>query len=314
MMHPFLILTTKRIRHASAALLALLLSTVTAQALDLPLPKESTRIKEVDYPKQVYPILIGPYGTDSSKLREINAAKRLNIWRFTQNIPRYQLSLIWREALEAQGFETLYNCAQRSCGGYDFRRQLDLALMPDLPVDLRDFAYLAMEGEEGALTLFFAGIGEAQRVALSFYPAQTLGDEPPEAAAPLRTIPHIGISPPLGLQGAGRLVLQGLEFSSGSASVSDPQNTLESLAQQLKDTPEQRIALVGHSDMVGGYEGNLRLSRARAASVAQLLQQRYGINAGRIDVYGVAYLAPIAENATDEGRQMNRRVEVVFLQ
>ena len=74
-----------------------------------------------------------------------------------------------------------------------------------------------------------------------------------------------------------------------------------------------RIALVGHTDTVGGLEANINVSRARARSVRQRLIESYGIAEERLDAEGMGYLAPVASNLTAEGRDQNRRVEVVLL-
>jgi outer membrane protein OmpA-like peptidoglycan-associated protein len=68
---------------------------------------------------------------------------------------------------------------------------------------------------------------------------------------------------------------------------------------------------VGHTDSVGSLEANLALSRARAEAVVTALQARFGVAAGRAVPAGVGPLAPVASNATDAGRALNRRVEVV---
>jgi len=69
--------------------------------------------------------------------------------------------------------------------------------------------------------------------------------------------------------------------------------------------------VVGHTDNVGSYETNLSLSKRRADAVVAALNTEYGINAGRLTANGVASLAPVAVNTTDEGRAKNRRVELV---
>ena len=70
--------------------------------------------------------------------------------------------------------------------------------------------------------------------------------------------------------------------------------------------------MVGHTDSVGGFDGNLALSRRRAEAVAAALVKDYGVAAGRLVGNGVASLAPVASNASEEGRAKNRRVELVL--
>ena len=116
------------------------------------------------------------------------------------------------------------------------------------------------------------------------------------------------------LQQTGRVALDDLSFASGSTTLSDQTSAdLSALAQWMTDNPASRIALVGHTDAVGGLEGNTRLARARAQAVARRLISDYGIASGRIEPQGIGYLAPRAPSTTSEGRAMNRRVEAVLL-
>jgi OOP family OmpA-OmpF porin len=74
-----------------------------------------------------------------------------------------------------------------------------------------------------------------------------------------------------------------------------------------------RVALVGHTDATGSLDANIALSRKRAASVKDRLVRAYGIAVSRLDAEGMGYLAPIASNLTQAGRDANRRVEAVLL-
>jgi outer membrane protein OmpA-like peptidoglycan-associated protein len=69
--------------------------------------------------------------------------------------------------------------------------------------------------------------------------------------------------------------------------------------------------LVGHTDASGSLAANIAVSERRAEAVAQVLIDRYGVDRDRVTAEGVGFLAPRATNQTEEGRQKNRRVEVV---
>ncbi len=84
---------------------------------------------------------------------------------------------------------------------------------------------------------------------------------------------------------------------------------LEDVARTLAREPRSLIDVVGHTDSVGSEAYNRELSERRAASVAEALVTR-GVAPGRIAVVGRGELEPIATNATPEGRQENRRVEL----
>jgi outer membrane protein OmpA-like peptidoglycan-associated protein len=74
-----------------------------------------------------------------------------------------------------------------------------------------------------------------------------------------------------------------------------------------------RVQVEGHTDSVGSDSYNLRLSERRAESVKQYLVQRFQIPSDRLVVRGFGKSQPIASNATPDGRDKNRRVEVVNL-
>jgi outer membrane protein OmpA-like peptidoglycan-associated protein len=110
----------------------------------------------------------------------------------------------------------------------------------------------------------------------------------------------------------GRVALYGIYFDTNKADVKpESKPALDEVAKLLKAEPGLRLHVVGHTDNQGGLEFNLGLSKRRADSVVAILVQNYGIAAGRLTANGVAYLAPVATNATEAGRAKNRRVELV---
>ena len=68
---------------------------------------------------------------------------------------------------------------------------------------------------------------------------------------------------------------------------------------------------VGHTDSQGAFDHNMDLSRRRAEAIAAELVKSHGIAQGRLRTAGVGFLAPVGPNATEDGRALNRRVELV---
>lgn len=87
--------------------------------------------------------------------------------------------------------------------------------------------------------------------------------------------------------------------------------TLNRLAKFLNENSQTRVLIEGHTDSRGATEYNEDLSRRRAAAVADALEIR-GVPAQRYNVVGRGEALPVANNETPEGRQRNRRVEIVF--
>ena len=87
------------------------------------------------------------------------------------------------------------------------------------------------------------------------------------------------------------------------------QRTLDQIAQTLINYPNTYVDVYGHTDSQGSDAYNLSLSQRRAQAVADYLVSR-GVNRARIATQGFGESQPIASNATPEGRQQNRRVEI----
>ncbi len=115
-----------------------------------------------------------------------------------------------------------------------------------------------------------------------------------------------------GLTSAGHIVVNGILFDTGKAEVKpESAAALQEVAKMLKADPKMRVYVVGHTDNVGVLASNVDLSKRRAASVAAELTAKYGIPADRLASYGDGPYAPIASNDSEDGRALNRRVELV---
>lgn len=110
------------------------------------------------------------------------------------------------------------------------------------------------------------------------------------------------------------LATQSVAFNSGSATLkTESYESLNAVAGLLADNPEIKLALSGYTDNTGNADNNLRLSGQRAAAVKTYLVEQ-GIAEDRITAEGFGVANPIADNATAEGRAINRRVEMKIIQ
>jgi outer membrane protein OmpA-like peptidoglycan-associated protein len=91
----------------------------------------------------------------------------------------------------------------------------------------------------------------------------------------------------------------------------EAQSVLGPVARLLRDDPERRVRIEGFSDDQGSVELSRRLSVRRAMSVRDALVN-LGVPAERVEVRGLGAALPLASNATDIGREMNRRVEILL--
>lgn len=102
-------------------------------------------------------------------------------------------------------------------------------------------------------------------------------------------------------------------FDTGKAEITQNGDVfIERVAKMLKDKTKANVAIEGHTDNVGGAALNQQLSDARARAVMNALAGK-GVPKSRMTVKGFGMTKPQADNATPEGRQANRRVEITVL-
>lgn len=110
----------------------------------------------------------------------------------------------------------------------------------------------------------------------------------------------------------GRANVYGILFNTDNADIkpqSQPQ--LAAIADLLTKNPGLRLDIVGHTDNQGAAGYNLKLSDLRAFSVVAELSLRYKIDRARLNPLGKGVSQPVASNADEAGRALNRRVELV---
>ena len=111
---------------------------------------------------------------------------------------------------------------------------------------------------------------------------------------------------------SGRAVLYGLQFDSDSVAIKPTsEETLAEITKLLRSQPQLRLLVVGHTDRQGTLGYNLDLSARRAKAVVDSLVNNHGVSSSRLEGHGVGYLSPLASNRSEEGRALNRRVELV---
>ncbi len=89
----------------------------------------------------------------------------------------------------------------------------------------------------------------------------------------------------------------------------DSYSDIENLAEFMKQYPQTATTVEGHTDSTGNAAYNQKLSERRAAAVRDTLVNQYGVEADRVNAVGYGKDRPVADNATNEGRAINRRVE-----
>ena len=302
-----------------------------AQGLTLDLPGNPRLLVEEITPRESIALPIGRFADDAVPLRIAEGEVTRQVWRVTgEGLSSLAITAALRSQLQAQGFAILLDCAASICGGFDFRRAVEVMPPPAMHVNLADFRYLSAEtiprgGVPERVGVLVSTTGQAANVQIIRVgesrdtPIAEPSPLPLGGAAPLRDegppVPDISAeSFALILERDGRVPLTDLAFETGAAQLASGSfASLQWVADYLAAHPTRRIALVGHTDTEGSLEVNIALSKRRAASVVERLSREYGVLRQQITAEGMGYLSPLAANLTPEGRSANRRVEAVLL-
>jgi outer membrane protein OmpA-like peptidoglycan-associated protein len=117
------------------------------------------------------------------------------------------------------------------------------------------------------------------------------------------------------LRESGNVVIRlvGMNFASGQAVIQPAHFALlTKVKEAIAMYPDAKISIEGYTDAYGTDEANLKLSQARADAVAQYLLANSNLAAGNVEALGFGETNPIANNETKEGREKNRRIDVVI--
>ena len=303
-----------------AAFLGAALLSAASGAAALDMPAGAQLAAETRRTGGSYAVLVAGVQNGAVPMTTLRGPVLRQAWHLPDSgLTPYQVIDHIRASAAADGFYPAFDCETDLCGGFDFRFAIDVMDAPDIFVNLRDFHFATLlRGPEGApdaaMTVLASRTQERLYVQIATVNrAATLAPTPAQPPVPVQSPSE----DPLGLGALlsnGHVALDGLEFDTGAAALgAGPFEVLGALAALLTDNPGLQVALVGHTDSVGALEGNIALSRQRAEAVRARLIERYGIDGSRMEAEGMGYLAPRASNLTPEGREANRRVEVILL-
>jgi OmpA-OmpF porin, OOP family len=216
-----------------------------------------------------------------------------------------EVSRNFETQLAKAGFETLLACDTDACGGIPFSEAVEALPVPQMWVDGFNYHYYAGHKSDGGRETYASVIvsennGEVT-AQLTVAELGAIQNKMVDAAAMAK-----------GLGDTGHIALYGIYFDTDKAVIKpESRPTLEQIAKLLTGQPQLNVFIVGHTDNQGNFDYNLDLSRRRAEAIAAELVRGYRIAQPRLRTAGVGFLAPVGSNATDAGRALNRRVELV---
>ncbi|GFO59636.1 membrane protein [Geomonas silvestris] len=160
------------------------------------------------------------------------------------------------------------------------------------------------------LDFLFGGVKPA--AAAQARPPQALPEQPAPAPAPAEVPPPVIPAEPQRGHFTYCVTLHG-EFDIDRALIRpEYREEIALVGDFMKKYPDTTAVIEGHTDNVGDADYNLKLSQRRAEAVVNYLVDNYGIDRSRLTAKGYGLTRPVADNATDAGRQKNRRVEAVI--
>ena len=283
----------------------------SAHALELNMP---VGLEQIAQNKSVLATIELPINVwDGSEVPNMKLTGAVTHTAFQSNVaskPNVVAAALLQQLVE-QGYTLGLQCADRICGGYDFRFALPIMMPPAMYVDLGNYTFLsAYKGKGQAVWILISQ--SLNNTHMQMTQVRPTGNVDVKfSALPIPKSPDQLLDQ---LAETGHFILSDLSFDAGSANLNDDTfPSLLALAQFLGQNLKQSVVLVGHTDSSGSPDKNMKLSKQRAKAVqAMLLEQFPDIMPERVAYQGIGFLAPVASNDTAKGREMNRRVEVVI--
>ena len=303
-----------------ALILSMYAGSAGAAELDLGAPEGADRTAYVVRESDSYALPMGAVEPSGASLRQLDGRAVWSTYRMQTAEGAQDVLAGYKARLADLGFEPAFECWTAACGGFDFRFGVTVLPAPFMRMDVQAFGQFSARRETpeayaSVLVSAVQGIIYVQTVALT--PAATPAKV---AAAPASRAEQVsgdelkpGDTRALGdrLRVNGHVAIEGLAFAPGGTQLSgNSADTLDALARLLTRDAELEVVIVGHSDNEGSLDANIELSRRRAEAVRAALVSR-GVPRKQLEARGVGYLAPVTSNESEEGRQSNRRVELV---
>jgi outer membrane protein OmpA-like peptidoglycan-associated protein len=292
-----------------------------AHGLTLDLPAKVVNEESRSEDLGSYALPLGPFDGQTVPARQVEGA--LDQRALQLDAPDLTTLAVMdplRDQIVAAGYTLLLDCDARGCGGFDFRFGTDVMPEPDMHVDMGDFRFLSAERGGEAISVLVSRSAASAYVQITRVSPSDAPPPAPVASVDLDadvqrgvdTLPVADSDLGRALDDRGFAVLDDLIFASGAATLTEGDYaSLAAVADWLRANPDGTVALVGHTDASGSLAANVALSERRAEAVAEVLVESFGADRTRIAAEGVGFLSPHSTNQTEEGRQKNRRVEVI---
>lgn len=249
---------------------------------------------------------------NTASTEELEGRRTRVVYRGPVNRSSLEVFRNYEAALKKAGFEPIFSCAREECGGRQFSYSVT-----------KVGALAAYDGEQRYMAAKL--VRPEGDVYASVYVIKSGAAGGPDKDRPMMQIEVMEMKPmeakmvvvdssvmERDIAAKGRVAMYGILFDFDKDTMrADSKPQLDEIAKLLKSQPGLKVLIVGHTDAKGAFDYNRSLSERRAASIVAALIRDYGIDRGRLTPLGVGMAAPVSTNRTEQGRSLNRRVELV---
>ncbi|HRJ21644.1 MAG TPA: OmpA family protein [Bryobacteraceae bacterium] len=279
-----------------------------------------------------YPLMTGLWipRVNQYTTREVEGRISRRVYIGPENVTLLTAYRNFEQAIRTSNLNVLFSCLSPKCDRYTRTSNGIVTLNPSRLNahyhnirNLTEFGYISAEGSwQGRKVWLAVGVGLRKGSSIRYpvngkmqfgLPADRLVFsidiiEQEAMATGLVTVDQLTS----GIAASGKVVLDGLYFDTNKTELKpESEAALQPISAYLKQNPSLRFYVAGHTDVTGDYAANLKLASGRAQAVVQALVTRHGIPASQLTAVGVGPVAPAASNASESGRALNRRVELV---
>jgi OOP family OmpA-OmpF porin len=302
----------------------------------VPLPPDGfiTRDEFTDFAELAFPVSRHERREEPDTFEVAGAYRQLEYSVDGLELANLRLYRSYLQYFEGEGFEILFHGIGDDLGnreGYNFLRRTDGLLARSPAVRAGDNAYILArsEDEEIVIALSVYTRQGARRIMVNVVEIEEMealdlfGQPAPAREEPVREEVADEVAPAdlvqqdveeleSGLVSDGRVIVNAILFDFDSARIlPESARALETVAELMEENAGLKLLVVGHTDGVGSFDYNLGLSLDRATAVVAWLSNRHGISGSRLRPAGAGPMSPVTTNRTEEGRALNRRVELV---
>lgn len=287
-----------------------------AQDEIISLYKGSTKIYDDDIGYETHYYLTGP-----TSHKAVDGKMRRQFCELPEGISSYEVIKNYEKAIQSKGGTIIYlsreayrytdeNTGERIYFMRDFFTKGRLTRYnPHSYLQLPNFAKDYVSGKiSTAENDIYISVAAAVVEGKTYYTLVTVLAEPMDMNNVTLNVLNEGIAD------KGKIAIYDIYFDTGKSEVKNESNSaLAIIADYLKDNPDKKFIIVGHTDNTGDFDANVTLSNDRAKAVIEKLVADHGIAQAQLIPYGVGSVSPQMSNANDEGKARNRRVELVEL-